>query len=158
MNIRQAVPVDSLLLSSLCLDVQRLHAEHHPEIFKMPRTEDFAVSFFDGMLVDPSVRIYIAEEGTQALGSTMCKLFERPESVFAYGNRFLQIEHISVQPDAQRRGVATALMNRVEKHAQELGVSRIQLDSWDFNLGAHAFFEGQGFRKFDYRFRKSLQK
>jgi len=40
MHIRQALPTDSLLLSSLCRDVQRLHAEHHPAIFKMPQSDD----------------------------------------------------------------------------------------------------------------------
>jgi len=52
MHIRQAVPVDSLVLSTLCRDVQRLHAENHPDIFKMPQSDDFAVTFFDEMIVD----------------------------------------------------------------------------------------------------------
>ena len=119
MKIRQAIPSDSPLLSSLCMDVQRVHAKHHPHIFKMPQSDDFAVSFFDEMLSDPSVMIYIAE-GDQALGYIFCKLFERPESPFTYTNRFLQIEHISVRPDAQRHGVGAALMDQAEKLAREL--------------------------------------
>jgi ribosomal protein S18 acetylase RimI-like enzyme len=156
MDMRQALPVDSLLLSSLCVDVQRLHAVNHPEIFKTPLREDFAVSFFDEMLADPSVRIYIAEEDSRALGYIVCKLFERPESVLTYANRFLQIEHISVRPDAQRHGVGTALMNRVEELAREIGVKKLHLDSWDFNMEAHTFFEKLGFEKFDFRFWRKL--
>ena len=155
MKIRQAVSTDSLLLSSLCMDVQGLHAKYHPDLFKMPQSDDFAVSFFDEMLSDPSVMIYIAE-GDQALGYIFCKLFERPESPFTYTNRFLQIEHISVRPDAQRHGVGAALMDQAEKLARELGVTKIQLDSWDFNIEAHAFFEKFGFEKFDFRFWRKL--
>jgi len=156
MNIRQATPADSFLLSSLCMDVQQLHAEHHPRIFKTPQSADFAAPFFDEMLADPATTIYIAEEDAQALGYIFCNLIERPETPFTYPNRFLHIDQISVRPDVQRQGVGTALMDQVEKLARELGVSKIQLDSWDFNTKAHTFFEALGFEKFNYRFWRDL--
>ena len=156
MNIRQATPADNFLLSSLCMDVQRLHAEHHPGTFKMPERSDFAAGFFDEMLADPAATIYIAEEDAQALGYIFCNLIERGESPFTHPNRFLHIDQISVRPDAQGRGAGTALMDQVEKLASELGVSKIQLDSWNFNDKAHAFFEALGFEKFHYRFWRDL--
>ena len=55
MNIRQAASSDSLLLSNLSMDVQRLHAEYHPDIFKIPQSEEFAVSFFESMLADSTI-------------------------------------------------------------------------------------------------------
>ncbi|HKY55821.1 MAG TPA: GNAT family N-acetyltransferase [Anaerolineales bacterium] len=152
MHIRRATLDDSPLLSSLCMDVQRLHAENHPEIFKMPQREDFAVSFFDEILADPTASSYIAEEEQRAIGYIFCKLFERPESVFTYPNRFLQIEHISVRPEAQGHGVGAALIQRAAKLAGEIGVTKIQLSSWDFNTRAHTFFEKHGFAKIEYRF------
>ena len=39
MNIRKAVRGDGLLLSMLSLDVQRLHADKHPNIFKKSQRE-----------------------------------------------------------------------------------------------------------------------
>lgn len=152
MNIRRATIEDDLLLSSLCTDVQRLHANHIPDIFKMPQSEDFAVSFFGEILADPTASIYIAEEEQRALGYIFCKLFERPESVFTHPNRFLQIEHISVRPDAQNHGVGEVLMQRAAKLAREIGVTKIQLSSWDFNTQAHTFFEKHGFSKIEHRF------
>ena len=156
MNIRRAISTDGLLLSSLCVDVQRLHAKHHPDIFKMPQSDDFAITFFDEILADPSVAIYIAEGDAQALGYIFCKLFERPENPFNYTNRFLQIEHIAVRPDAQQHGVGMALMNRVEKLARQIHVTKIQLNSWDFNTQAHTFFEKHGFAKIEHRFWRYL--
>jgi len=152
MKIRKAIATDRLLLSSLCVDVQRLHAENHPEIFKLPQSDDFATSFFDEILADSTTRIYIAEEEQRAIGYIFCKLFERPEGSFTYANRFLQIEHISVHPEAQRHGVGTALIEQAEKLAKELGVTKIQLNSWDFNTKAHTFFETHGFTKIEHRF------
>jgi ribosomal protein S18 acetylase RimI-like enzyme len=134
------------------MDVQSLHAEHHPQIFKMPHSNDFAVSSFDTMLADPMVTIFIAEEDEQSLGCIVCKLVEREETPFAYGARFLYIDQISVQPAAQGRGIGTALLEQAQALAKELNVQRIQLDSWTFNLGAHKFFERNGFEKSIYRF------
>jgi GNAT superfamily N-acetyltransferase len=154
MNIRLATPSDSALLSSLSVDVQSLHAEHYPNVFKTPDSDDFARSFFDEMLADPSVSIFIAEGDGNPVGCIVCKLVERPENPFAFAARILLIDQVSVLPSARGRGVGAALMKRAEELAKELDVQRIQLDSWGFNLNAHAFFEHLGFQKFNFRFWK----
>jgi len=156
MNIRHATPADSLLLSSLCVDVQRLHAENHPGIFKIPQNDEFSVSFFEEMLANPMTTIFIAEENEEAVGYVFCQVVDRPETPFAYARRFLQIDQISVRPVAQGRGVGAALIERAISLGKELKVPKIQLDSWGFNVGAHAFFEKLGFEKFNYRFWQDL--
>jgi GNAT superfamily N-acetyltransferase len=155
-DIRQATVSDAQRLSSLCMDVQNLHAEHHPEIFKVPQSEDFAVSFFEEMLADPLVRAFIAEENGDAVGYLFCKLIEREETPFTFAARVLHIDQIGVRPAVHRRGAGQALMQRAEMLAGEWQVHRIQLDSWDFNLNAHRFFEHLGFQKFHFRFWKQL--
>jgi len=152
MKIRQAVSTDGLLLSSLSTGVQRLHAENHPDIFKMPQNEDFAVSFFDEMLASPTTRIFIAEENGEAFGCVVCKLIERDENPFTVAMRYLMVDQISVQPEAQGKGVGKALIEQVKILSREWNVSRVQLDSWGFNTNAHAFFEKMGFEKFNHRF------
>ena len=156
MKIRQAVSSDNFLLSSLCMDVQGLHANHHPDFFKTPKSDDFAVSFFDEMLADSATSIFIAEENGQALGYVMCKLIERPENPFTFAMRYLHVDQISVRPTAQGQGVGAALIKQAEILARELNVKRIQLDSWGFNTEAHVFFEKIGFEKFNHRFWKNL--
>jgi len=156
MNIRKSTSADSLLLSSLCMDVQRLHAEHHPDIFKMPQSHDFAAAFFEELLADPTVTIFIAEEAGESVGYVLCKLIERPENPFTFAARTLLVDQISVNPAARGRGVGAALMRQAELLAKELVVQRIQLHSWDFNINAHAFFEKLGFQKFGFRFGRQL--
>jgi ribosomal protein S18 acetylase RimI-like enzyme len=156
MEIRSATPKDSLTLSALCRDVQSLHAEHHPKLFKMAQSDDFAVEFFDEMLATPDVTAYIAEDGGRPLGYILCRLVDRPENAFTYPIRYLLVDQISVRPDAQRKGVGTALLKQAEDFARELGLAKLQLDSWDFNLEAHACFEKFGFEKFNYRFWKTF--
>jgi len=156
MNIRQAIHTDNLRLSSLCMDVQSLHAEHHPDIFKIPQNEEFAVSFFDEVLADRTSRIFIAENDGQALGYILCKLIEREENPFTNAMRYLLIDQISVRPQVRGQGVGTALIRQAESFARDLNVPRIQLDSWGFNTEAHAFFENLGFKKFNHRFWRNV--
>jgi GNAT superfamily N-acetyltransferase len=156
MDVRKATPNDSLLLSTLCKDVQGLHARGYPDIFKPPQSDDFAVSFFEEMQVDPAISIFIAEENGEAFGYILCKLIEHPENPITFARRYLLVDQISVRPAAQGRGVGTALIQQAELLAKELGVQRIQLDSWDFNIKAHGFFERLGFQKFIFRFWRHL--
>jgi GNAT superfamily N-acetyltransferase len=139
------------------MDVQRLHAENHPEIFKIPQDDDFAATFFNEMLVDPLIRIFIAEEDGQVLGYILCKLIERAENPFTFAMRYLLVDQISVRPEVQGKGVGKGLFGQAESLAKEWNVARIQLDSWSFNIKAHVFFEKMGFEKFNHRFWKSLQ-
>ena len=156
MKIRKATATDSRLLSSLSMDVQSLHAKHHPDFFKTPTSDDFAASFFDGMLADPAVSIFIAEENRQALGYVLCKLIERLENPFTFTMRYLLVDQISVRPTAQGKGVGKTLIKRAVVLALEMNLQRIQLDSWGFNTEAHGFFEKMGFEKFNHRFWKNL--
>lgn len=157
MNIRKATREDSPLLSGLCQDVQQLHAQHQADLFKMPDSVEFATPFFDAMLADPAVSIFIAEEEGKPIGYIVCKLIERPENPFTFAMRTLLVDQISVRPDARGQGVGAALMQQAEMLARELDVVRIQLDSWDFNVRAHAFFERLGFQKYTFRFWRQVQ-
>ena len=156
MNIRQAVIGDHLLLSMLSMDVQHLHVEAHPDVFKRPQSNDYAASFFEEMLVDPTLTIFIAEEDVNAVGYFLCKLVERPDTPFTFPARILLVDQISVGPEARGNGIGTALLKQAELLARKLKADRIVLDSWDFNVKAHAFFERVGFRRFMYRFWRHL--
>lgn len=138
------------------MDVQRLHAKHHSDRFKIPQSEDFAVASFDQLLAEPGVSIYLAEEDGQAIGYIVCKSMERPETPFTFAARYLYIDQISVRPAAQRLGAGAALIKQAQSLAKELDISKMLLDSWDFNTEAHAFFESLGVRKFNYRFWRDI--
>jgi ribosomal protein S18 acetylase RimI-like enzyme len=156
MDIRKATLNDSLLLSTLCLDVQKLHAQSHPDLFKTPQSSDFAVSFFEKLFLEDSIYIYIAEENEQALGYVFFKVVERNENPFLFARRYILIDQISVRPQAQGQGVGKALLQQVEIAAGELGIPRIQLGSWDFNDSAHGFFQRMGYEKRYFEFWKAI--
>ena len=156
MNLRKATVQDSELLSRLNLDVQQVHAEHYPAVFKAPQDEAFAVPFFSSLLQDPEIHIFIVEEGGEGQGYIVCREMRRPENAFTYASYYLYIDAIGVRPAAQGRGLGAALISRARSLAEELGAERLALDSWDFNASAHGFFEHQGFTRLIYRYWRGI--
>lgn len=142
--IRLATNRDADTLSRLCAEVQEMHAEAYPDIFKVVERTDFAVPFFHQMLADPNNYIFLAE-GEQPLGYVFVQLMRRAGGPFTYPRSALHIDHVGVSRQSRGQGVGAALLTRVDELARELGVDVITLDSWGFNTDAHAFFRSQGF-------------
>ncbi|MBN2044939.1 MAG: GNAT family N-acetyltransferase [Anaerolineales bacterium] len=157
MKIRQAVQEDVEALSRLNAHVQRLHAEAHPDQFKMPEKDDFAVAFFRSMMENPEIFIYIAEE-EQPLGYIILRVVHREETPFMVAWDMLYIDQIGVQPEFQGKGVGKALMAQAERQAAQEGLDMVALDSWGFNTQAHDFFHSQGYQEYNLRMWKKLTK
>lgn len=59
----------------------------------------------------------------------------------------LLMDGIFVMPAARGRGVGTALLAAIERHAADKGLSRIRLDVIDTNPRARALYEREGFEE-----------
>ena len=57
----------------------------------------------------------------------------------------LLMDGIFVEPEARGRGVGTALLHAVERHAATMGLKSIRLDVIDTNSRARALYEREGF-------------
>lgn len=53
---------------------------------------------------------------------------------------------VVVDENHRRKGIATALIDFAKKDAKEHGFARVELDMWEFNEGALAFYESVGFK------------
>lgn len=148
MKIRAADQSDLALLSRLCVPVQQMHADAHPDIFKPPTEVDFAVSFFEMIMLKPNFQIFIAENEGEAVGYIVLQEIHREGHTFTFQRDYLHIDQISVKPEHQGKGVGKALMARAVQIAKEVGLSQITLGSWMFNQTAHRFFESQGYETF----------
>lgn len=57
----------------------------------------------------------------------------------------LLMDGIFVEPEARGRGVGTALLHAVERHAASMGLKSVRLDVIDTNSRARALYEREGF-------------
>jgi len=143
--IRAATPGDHGLFFSLRADVQRLHHEARPDLFKAPGEVRSSPESFAALLDDPRVSIWFAFDGDEPMGYVHGERRERPEDELQRTQRVLYVHALSVRPEVLRRGVGTALMRQVLASARAAGVTRVELDVWAFNEAARALYRALGF-------------
>lgn len=96
----------------------------------------------------PNWTILAAVLEGQIVGFATVEYLDRPESPYNLARKMYHVEEFGVAPGFQRRGVATALVEYMKRDAAQRGYPRIELDMWEFNQGALAFYEAVGFQTY----------
>ena len=143
-RVRPATEADFEAINALRRQVNDLHVQGRPDIFK-PGFCGEMQEFLHVYLNTEEHSALVAEADGQIAGFAMVDYTDRPESPYNLARRFYHVSEIGVSPHFQRQGVASALTEYMKKDASERGFPKIELDVWEFNQNAIAFYEAQGF-------------
>ncbi len=147
MNIRFANETDLPGVNRLRKQVNDLHVAGRPETFKpgfAPELENHVYTVWN----DPDQDILVAEEAGVILGFAILHEIRRPENPFMFERHFLDIDEFGVDEAARRQGIGRALIDRAKAVAKERGFDRLELNMWEFNREALAFYETAGFETY----------
>lgn len=150
-TVREADTSDADMISVLNADVQRLHSDVHPWRFKQPGPDSFTADDAADFISRPNRFAYLALEQEDPKGYIVAETRDYPESGRVYAHAMVYVHHISVRPDAQRRGIGEALLNAVKARGKALGITLLALDTWTFNEQALAFFRKNGLVPYNVR-------
>ncbi len=134
-------------VNELRKQVNDLHVAGKPEVFKPgfgPELRDFINVIWN----DPTENIIVAEDDGFICGFAVINHINKPENPFMKERDFLDIDEFCVDEEHRRKGVATAMIEFIKDFAKENGFHRIELNMWEFNQGALAFYEAAGFETF----------
>ena len=95
----------------------------------------------------PTTQIFLAYEGEEAIGTAVCFL---GFSTFA-ARPLLNIHDLAVLARARGQGVATALLQRAEERARELGCCKLTLEVLEHNERGRRLYAKMGFQQAVYR-------
>jgi putative acetyltransferase len=94
-----------------------------------------------GLSVDaifqPHIRFFVARADGRAVGCGGVALF----------TDFAEVKRMYVRPEARGRGVADAVLARLEAEARTAGLAVLRLETGDRQLAAMRFYERAGFRR-----------
>ena len=127
--------------------VNEFHVKGRPDIFREDGWQ-FIESFVYKRFDEENSGIIVAVIGAEIVGFAVVQYIVKPESPFNKERRYFHIEEFGVEENHRRKGVATAIIDFVKEDARERGFKRIELDMWEFNEGALAFYESVGFKTF----------
>ena len=144
MNVRLATEADLGRVNELRRMVNDVHVAGRPDIFRAGFSRELQDRLYE-IWNDPEQDIAVAEIGGTICGFAVLHRVTRPESPFMREREFLDIDEFGVDEAYRRQGVATALIAFVRAYAAQKGIRRIELNMWEFNEGALAFYEAAGF-------------
>src|SRR5262245_42480762 len=144
-TVRAASIEDADAIERLTVEVQQLHREALPDIFKLPSDKLFSREKLAKLLQDANSTVAVAENNGEIVGHVYAVTTHRPENDFKKAEKYMYIQQIGVRKDARRQGVGRALIAFIERRALASAVTALQLDYWEFNTRAQNFFESCGF-------------
>ena len=134
-------------VNELRRQVNELHVNGKPEIFKPGFTDELRDLVFS-IYADPMKKIVVCDADGTICAFAVLNHIIRPENPFMFERNFLDIDEFCVDASCRRRGVAAAMVRFILDYVKENGYRRLELNRWEFNRGALAFYEAAGFRTF----------
>ncbi len=151
LEIRIAGPGDAAILSELNADVQKLHAEALPHLFKPPSGDTFPPEMAAEWISQPANYFFIGRAGGVDIGYIFVEIRSQIENSFRRAMDMVYIHHISIRPEYRQMGYGGELMEAAKSLARQKGIATLALDVWSFNRRAQAFFAAQGFANYNER-------
>ena len=147
MIIRFAKENELVRVNELRKQVNDLHVEGKPEVFKAgfnDELRDYIYNIWD----DPEQGIVVADLDGTICGFAVLHHIVKPATPFMYERDFIDVDEFCVDKDYRRQGVASEMITFIRNYAKEKGFNRIELNMWEFNRDALAFYETVGFKTY----------
>ena len=146
-NVRRAVPGDIPALLKLLVQVNLVHHNGRPDLFKGPTTK-YTGEELSAIIADDDTPVFVCvDEGGAVLGHGFCML-QHSGGQLMVAHDTLYIDDICVDEAARGRGVGRAIYERILEEARARGCYNVTLNVWTLNPGAMAFYERLGMKPY----------
>ncbi|MBR1929900.1 MAG: GNAT family N-acetyltransferase [Lachnospiraceae bacterium] len=146
-TVRYALREELEAVNRIRRQVNDVHVNGRPDIFRADAWEhirDIVYKRFE----DEDSGVIAAFWGEELVGYAQVQYIHRSASPYNRERRLYHIEEFGVDEKHRRMGVATALIQFARQDAREKGFPKLELDMWQFNEGALAFYEAMSFVTF----------
>ena len=143
MCIRRAVNKDVDALSELLRQVQQLHADGRPDIFK-GGTNKYSKDDVLKILQDDTTPVYVYEQDGLVVGYAFCAIKEQKDSANLRAIKNFYIEDLCVDQNFRGRGIGKKLYEFCVALAKELNCYHLTLNVWHLNESAVKFYQKLG--------------
>ena len=146
MTIRRADIPDCNEILRLLGQIAAHHRKGRPDLMgncrsKLDRTELAAI------LRDEQQPVFVAQDGNGAVcGYAFCRVLDTKNHPVLNDRRALYIDDFCVDETRRHQGVGKLLFQRCEEEAVARGCDDIELNVWEFNKNAIAFYQSCGMK------------
>lgn len=127
--------------------VNDVHVDGRPDIFKGGFEENLRDYIYEIWKAE-NKDIIVAERDGVICGFACIQIVDKPENPFMNARRYVDVDEFGVDEKFRRQGVATEMIEFIREDAGKRGINRVELNMWEFNEGALAFYESVGFHTY----------
>lgn len=142
--IRKAQVADKKEINKLRAQVQSIHANARPDIFRKEFTSKLE-KVLDNYYELENADALVYEKNEKICGFMLAKYIITQERPFKVSQKILQIDEIGVDEKYRHNGIGKELIDFAKNLKSEKGLDVINLDMWEFNQNALKFYEAMGF-------------
>ena len=143
LTVRRAEPRDIPAILNLLVQVDMVHHNGRPDLFKGPATK-YSAEELEGILADEETPVFVCVDGNdRVLGHGFC-VMQHSGGRLMVEHTTVYIDDICVDENARGKGAGKALYEHILAFARERGAYNVTLNVWSCNPGAAAFYEKLG--------------
>ena len=141
--VRRAVEKDIPSLMELLKQVNKVHYDGRPDLFKLETK--YSPDELSKIIADDDTPVFVCEnEDGKILGHGFC-VMQRPENTRLLTDILtLYIDDICVDESARGMHVGEAIYEHIIEYARSKGCYNVTLNVWSCNPGAMKFYEKMG--------------
>lgn len=141
--IRRAQEKDTKDILKLLVQVDMVHHNGRPDLFKGPATK-YTAEQLSAMYSDDSRPIFVFEKDDSVAGYAFCIFTQHKDDNVLTDVKTLYIDDICVDENCRGQHVGKALYDYVLDFARQSGCHNVTLNVWSCNPGAMKFYEKCG--------------
>jgi ribosomal protein S18 acetylase RimI-like enzyme len=156
-KIRNAAVEDYDVVCRLIDEVDALHRNHLPRIFRKLEGPVREKAFYLGLVAEEDVGLFVAQAGGVLVGFIHVVIEDSPAYPILVPRRFAVVDSIVVAADYRHQGIGRVLMDAAEAWALARGAEAIELNVYAFNTAALTFYHQLGYDTLSRRMLKELK-
>jgi len=142
--IRKMEEKDIPAILELLQQVLYVHHVGRPDLFKAKGTK-YTEDHLKEMISDPALVIFVYEDETgKVIGHCFCSIKDRPETTNSFGFKTLFINDLCIDESSRGKHVGKSLYQHAKEYAKANGFYNINLNVWECNKDAMAFYKAIG--------------
>lgn len=146
-RVRRAEARDIPAIMDLLVQVNMVHHNGRPDLFKGPTTK-YGEDELRAILSDDETPVFVCVDGNdRVLGHGFCVL-QHSGGRLMEAHDTLYIDDICVDEAARGLGGGRALYDSILAYARSLGCYNVTLNVWSCNPGAMRFYEKMGLKPY----------
>ena len=153
--VRKATNDDYSALCELFDEIDALHRDNLPRIFREPSGAAREQEYL-GLLANENTAFFVATVDEKLVGFLQAVVRDAPAMPVFVPRRYVIVDSVAVRSGYKHHGIGSILMEEAQEWALANGATSIELNVYEFNESAIAFYEKLGYRTFSRKMSKEL--